>query len=297
MSEETAQPSIEKNKNPIRPDPMFKDVTRKAALANGLELLDIELPQMLLADLILSVPQGIDLSDTLFDFVAPYSILEFKSENDIFDEYEFARNLARTFLFYSESKQVKYSQILTVFVCSQQPDRVIDHLVAEGTPVRGDPTMPWLLRCKVWSLNIAIIVCRLLPLEKRYYDWLLFAPADSVKWREFVKMLIRTGDRNMIEQIKKLRLKEFKLMSFDIAEELKGLSPQEQEERKRDWMELIETEFNMLEKWDPEMAGEVVSNLLAGLTPEQRKKLIELLSQLNDQPVSESQTPTAEEEI
>jgi hypothetical protein len=101
----------EKPSNPIRPDPLFKAVTRDAALAAGLELLDIELSQLLRADLALAVPQGKDLSGTLFDFLSPYSILEFKSENDTFDSYELAKNLARSLLFLSENKSVAYSQL------------------------------------------------------------------------------------------------------------------------------------------------------------------------------------------
>src|SRR5215468_11269987 len=100
------QSSFEKSSNPIRPDPLFKTVTREAALAVGLELLDIELPQLLRADLILAVPQGKDLSGTLFDFLAPYSIIEFKSENDRFDAAELAKNLARSLLFLSENPAV-----------------------------------------------------------------------------------------------------------------------------------------------------------------------------------------------
>ncbi|NWJ94358.1 MAG: hypothetical protein HXX20_01100 [Chloroflexi bacterium] len=275
-------PTGEEDSNPIRPDPMFKDVTRKEAQAAGLELLNIEMPQLLRADLVLAVPQGIDLTGTLFEFLAPYSIIEFKSENDTFDKSEFAKNLARTFLFFSENQPLEYSQLLTVFVSAGQPDSVIDHLRAEGTTLEPDPAYPWLMRCRIWSLEVAIVVCRLLPLERRYYNWLLFAPVGSTKWREFVKILLRDGEWTMLELIKKLRLREYRLMTLElaIADDLEGLTPKEREERLEDWVEVIVAEFNMLEHWDQEKASEAASKwkpetLLGKLSP---KQILEVLS-------------------
>jgi hypothetical protein len=303
MPDQPDQPSKEtSSRNLIRPDPMFKAVTRKAAMEAGLELLSIELPQLLRADLMLAVPEGKDLSDTLFDFLSPYSIIEFKSKNDTFDQFEFAKNLARTHLFFGENKQVSYNQLLTVFVCAEQPDKVLDHLKAENTPIEIDEATPWLLRCRVWSLEVAIVICRLLPLKRRFYHWLLFAPAGSVKWRDFVTMLIKDGERDLLEQVKKLNLKEFKLMTLKITEGLEELSPEERAEYEEDWLELIELEINGLEKLNPKKAKELFSKLkpeqllagltperLAGLTPEQRQKFLELLSPINNQSVEENQ--------
>jgi hypothetical protein len=208
MSQETNQPDQDQEKvsNSIRPDPLFKNVTRKAALAAGLELLDVELPQLLRADLVLAVPQGKDLSDTMFDFLAAYSIVDFKSENDDFDKFKLATNLARSLLFYAQNKQLTYHQILTVFVCAERPDRVINHVKAEKMLLVPDPATPWLIPAQFGSLQIAIVVCRLLPLERRYYDWLMFDPPTSLKWREFVRMLLRNGERALLEQLKRLRL-------------------------------------------------------------------------------------------
>ena len=56
-----------------RPDPMFKDVTRQAALQVGLELLNVELPQMLRADLVLAAPNETSLAGTLFEFLQGYA--------------------------------------------------------------------------------------------------------------------------------------------------------------------------------------------------------------------------------
>ncbi|MEI6043045.1 MAG: hypothetical protein WCS37_01520 [Chloroflexota bacterium] len=188
-------PTGEEDSNPIRPDPMFKDVTRKEAQAAGLELLNIEMPQL---------------------------------------------------------------------------------LRAEGTTLEPDPAYPWLMRCRIWSLEVAIVVCRLLPLERRYYNWLLFAPVGSTKWREFVKILLRDGEWAMLELIKKLRLRVYRLMTLElaIADDLEGLNPKEREERLEDWVEVIVAEFNMLEHWDQEKASEAASKwkpetLLGKLSPKQ----------------------------
>ena len=99
--------SSDKDGNLIRPDPMFKELITKAALASEIEMLNVELPQLLRADMLLAVPEGKDLSGTPFDFLLPYSILEFKSTNDDFDRFEFAKNLARTHLFFSQYKKLK----------------------------------------------------------------------------------------------------------------------------------------------------------------------------------------------
>jgi hypothetical protein len=291
MSGESNQPTEEKISNPIRPDPLFKDVTRRAALAAGLELLDIELPQLLRADLVLAVPQDKDLSTTLFDFLFPYSILEFKSENDTLDGSELAKNLARSLLFLSENRRASYRQLLTVFICAERPDSLLEHFRLENLPVTTDPAQPWLLQAQFGPLQTVMVVCRLLPLERKYYDWLLFAPATSRKWREFVKMLIRNGEKALIEQVKSLRLKEYRLMTPELIEMLKDLSPEEREERNKDLLDLIESEVDMLEELNPKMADEFILNRFAKLSPEQRKKLRELLGQTDNQPDEEKQKP------
>ncbi|MEI7557062.1 hypothetical protein [Candidatus Chlorohelix sp.] len=271
----TSRKTIEKDSNLIRPDPMFKEVTTSIAKVVGINQMSIELPQLLRADLILAVPEGKDLSGTLFDFLLPYSIIEFKSTNDDFDRFEFAKNLARTHLFFSQYKKIPYQQLLTVFVCSEQPDTIIDYLKAVETPLESDPATPWLLRCRIWLLEVAIVVCRLLPLQERFYDWLQFAPATSVKWREFVTLMLLKGEKNQLEVIMKLHLKEFRLMRIDIKEHLKELSPEQRKEYEEELLGFAEDCINDLGELNPQMAKRFISGVkpeirLAGLTPEQR---------------------------
>jgi hypothetical protein len=81
-------------------------------------------------------------------------------------------------------------------------------------------------------------------------------------------------------------------MTINFEEDLQGLSPQERAEQERDWVELIEAEIDMLDRLNPELSAQVASKmkpetLLAGLTPEkiaaltpqQRQKILALLSQ------------------
>lgn len=291
MSEEKNQP--EKESGTIRPDPLFKEITRQVALQAGLQLRNVELPQLLLTDLLLQVPQDKDLSGTLFDFLGGYehASLEFKSENDDFNRLKFARTLSRSFLFYAEEALADYTQLLTVFVCAKRPVKVLQHLAAAGTKVESDPLRPWLLRCRLWQLNIAFVICRLLPLEKPYYEWLMFTPAGSPKWTEFVKILIRNREKELLDLLRQMRPKEFNKMTINIPELLKDLSPEELEERNKDLLKLIDTEIDMLAEIDPKMTDEFILNRLAKLSPEQRQKILSLLTQTANQSDEEKQKP------
>jgi hypothetical protein len=54
-------------------------LTRKAALAAGLVLHNIELSQLLRTDLVLSVPEKVNISKTMFHFFNKWKSLEFRS--------------------------------------------------------------------------------------------------------------------------------------------------------------------------------------------------------------------------
>jgi hypothetical protein len=75
--------SSSKLTNPIgqlRPDPTFKNIIGQAALAIGLELRNVEIPQISIADLIIGVPDKAKLPGTMFDFFNQINFVEFKSE-------------------------------------------------------------------------------------------------------------------------------------------------------------------------------------------------------------------------
>lgn len=56
-----------------RPDPLFLHKTKRLAERFGLKFVEAKLPQTLIADFILNVPEGLNLSETLFDFFRTYS--------------------------------------------------------------------------------------------------------------------------------------------------------------------------------------------------------------------------------
>jgi hypothetical protein len=276
----------------IRPDPMFKDVTRQLAREMGLELRNIELPQMLKADLIFSVPLNVDLSNTLFDFFYLHNIIEFKSQDDDREVTEFLKNEARTTLFAIENPNIPYKHILNLVVCSRYPQEYFKSMKDEGLEFISHENTPWLYYCKVGWQNRIVVVCRSLPLEKRFFNWLLFSPADSTKWEEFVKMLARRGELELLAKVRDLRPREFKLLEAEIMNLLYSeLSPDERVRYREEKLDLIQFELELLWKEDPDMVGKALSKLspetlVAKLTPEQRKKVLEFL--LRQEQLSES---------
>jgi hypothetical protein len=104
------QENKQSDKDQIRPDPMFKDITRQLAKDVGLKLLNIELPQMFRIDMAFSVPEGLDLSNTLFSFFLPFTITEFKSQDDEREVTEFSK---------MKSEQL---YLLRTFACPHHPE-------------------------------------------------------------------------------------------------------------------------------------------------------------------------------
>lgn len=80
-------------------------------------------------------------------------------------------------------------------------------------------------------------------------------------------------------------------MTPELIEMLKDLSPEEREERNKDLLDLIDSEVDMLAELNPKMADEFILKRFAKLSPEQRKKLRELLGQTDNQPDEEKQKP------
>jgi hypothetical protein len=271
------------------PDTVFKKVTGEMAVAAGLDLLNVELPRLPSTDLILYVPEGKDLSATPFDFLFPYSIIEFKSENDTFDEYELSIGLGRSHIFYNRFRKAKYKEILTVYVCARRPDDVIDHLEAEEIGIIGDPEIDWLVRAKIGMLNVAFIICRNLPLEEKYYKWLIFASSKSAKWKFFVKMMLRTKNYEVIKLLGYFRFKELLNMITELKEEAKT-SPEAPDQ------ELIEIwdKFASLYVDDPEGFARLLSGfktefIVNALKAEQLDEFAKLVQKRKKQLKSKNQ--------
>jgi hypothetical protein len=107
-----------------------------------------------------------------------------------------------------------------------------------------DPNREWLWWSKVGYQKIAMVICRDLPIEKRFYKWLLFAPSNSNKWRDFVRQLRLEGETELLELAESLRPEDFnmavlKRTAAEIWEEMRrigALTPEveAQLERERD---------------------------------------------------------------
>lgn len=102
--EATSQADLISEEQPIdatlRPDPVFKEIVRIDAVEKGMMLLETQLPQLLTADFLLYAPPNVSLIGTKFDFFRTYTMIEFKSENDDFDEREYTKNEIRVAAFF-----------------------------------------------------------------------------------------------------------------------------------------------------------------------------------------------------
>jgi len=294
ISEGERKREKEKESGQLRPDPAFKEYTAEQARKAGLELRNVELPQLSLSDLVLAVPDNTDLTGTMFDFFGKVNVVEFKSQNDLLTLPKMGYNQARAWLMFAKGEVARLEDLISVFVCAHLPDTVVDFLKGKTKDFREEHQ--WLLRCQLGGIEIAIVVCRLLPLERRYYWWLIFAPTTSPEWKNFVTTMLEQGEREIIDQVKRLRPKEYKKVATSFLEDLKGRSPEEQAERTKDLSEIIELELGALEEMNPQEVNKIVSTLkpqtlMAGLTPEkiarlspeQRQKLLELLSRAENQ--------------
>ena len=182
-------------KETSRLDPFFKKVTRAIGEFNGLQAQPTELNYTPRADLILSVPPGVSLETTLFDFFAQVNVVEFKGENDRFDYREYVRNEIRTDMSFLDGDEADMGNYLNVFVLSRLPIAFLRFAATENVHFVNTPDRPWLYRASVGFQKVALVICRLLPLEPRYYPWLAFAPFGSLAWREYFWQIVRENNQ------------------------------------------------------------------------------------------------------
>jgi hypothetical protein len=268
----------------IRADPTFKLITNRLAQEIGLKVIGAELPQTLTADLALEIPPelGARLKNSLFNFLEgyQYAIVEFKGQNDQFTLPKFLANLARTALFCLKHEEVAVKKVLNLYVCSQYPDGILGLANTPGEKglFTNPPGRNWLWHASFFFQEIMIVVCRDLPVEPIYYDWLVFAPADSKKWREFVKTAIREGRRDIIEILIRLRPKELRAMTINVDEILEQLDPHEREQLEAYYAELIAAWLPMFTAKNPDELVKILADSAVKLPPAQLKKFIQLLT-------------------
>ena len=280
-----------------RPDPYFKFITRLEAMQIGLLTSETELQYSTRTDLVLTVPPGLSLKGTLFDFFRSINVIEFKSQSDPLNLREYVRNELRTDLILLQSKDEEFNNILNVLVVSRFPQRFLDYARSKGIIFEPAAARPWLWRNQVGFQNVVIVVCRDLPLEPLYYPWLIFAPTDSRKWREFVLRLLAERNAFFLEKLENMRPKEYKEMAQKFIETARAqglvITPEEEAELEQAHADALaqpsDPEFlASLEDLDIDAIGvwlgpvieekpEKLVQKLAKLTPEQKKKLIKML--------------------
>jgi hypothetical protein len=134
--------------------------------------------------------------------------------------------------------------------------------------------------------DIVVVVCGRLPLERQYFEWLLFAPSTSQKWRDFVTMLAEAGERELLVVAQEMRPKEYQPMESMIDEILEGKTEKQQKEHLEAWLRLVRSSMPRAKRKVPEKFEEFLEDLVKDMTPAERQKLLEQLLQ-KDKPENE----------
>lgn len=251
---------------------------------------------------------AVSLENTIFDFFSPLNVIEFKSEDDKpLDDYEFYKNLIRVYAIYDQNRKLSLKNMLNVIVTAAVPQKFLSLMAEEGYNFKEVPGRKWLRREKFGNQEIALVICELLPVEPKYYPWLLFAPTKSEAWRGCVKELIlnRGKYRGLLEEATALRLKQVnevykeliemaKSGKIDLSkfrreqlEAVKEIIEEERQEGNSFFLNGIISAFPTKERLADIKPEEVLANfkpeeVLAGIKPEEREVLLRLL--LEQQP-------------
>lgn len=271
----------ELDENRERPDPMFKEVTALAARDANIstEISELHIQQLTSPDLLLTIPPNAKTENTLFDFFRAANVLEFKSASDRLTTGNFAQQMGRVD-FYHNMSNVDFADLFNIVVTAYVPQAVLDYSIKRGTPFKEVEGRPWLLTARLGWQDVAIVLCDLLPREPRYAPWLLFASPRSETWREFVLMMARQKDTDMLKRAYGLSPKEFSKMTLDIKRIYSEYGPAEQARIRAEWRESIPDwlkEFSddledILDVLTPEerLVGLKPEERLAGMKPEER---------------------------
>jgi hypothetical protein len=291
----------------MRPDPRFKLWTEKLLKTLGIKAVATDLPQLLSADMILEIPveSHAKLVHTLLDFLRSfrYAVMDFKGQGDNLNLDKFLVNVARTATFCTKVKSNEDKRrVLNLIVSSRLPEDLLAlaNEDAANPELTNTPEMPWLWRGGTFYQQYIIIVCRDLPLEEPYYDWLIFAPSDSDKWKNFAKMMLREKRTEIVEELFRLHPKEMKPMIADYLEEIKQLDPQQREKLYGDYKDVAEASLSLLKEFWPESFQKVVTDtmtskeVLANLTPEQLEAIRKALAETA--PVQPTEKPAEPKE-
>jgi hypothetical protein len=273
-------------------DTQFKLASIQLAERAGLLVGNAEMPNKLATDVVLEVPRGIlrQLKQSLFDFLRDYkfAVTEFKGQSDPFTLRKFKINVARTIMFEEMHPDVPEGKILNLYVTARYPEEFLS--LANKHPDKlsfiQDEKRRWLWHGTCFFQPMLIVVCRDLPLEPKYYEWLVFVPAGTQRWREIIQMFKEDNQFNLLLLMRKLRPKEFDMV-IDVDEIIRQLPNEERAQWEEEWGELMERELLK----NPDGILGPVSRNLAKLTPEQFAKLTENATPEQFAKLTENATP------
>lgn len=279
-------------------DNVFKEVTEDKGRSLDLQNVagELQIGKSTRSDLVLLVPDGVSLDDTIFDFFLRLNVIEFKSEDDKpLDDREFYKNLIRLYSIYVQDKKLQMQDLLNVIVTAEMPKKFLSFIEETGYNFKEVPERKWLRRGKFGNQEIALVICELLPIEPKYYPWLLFAPAKSETWRKLVRELLTTdGYGDLLDEAIALHLDQVQVIYEEVAEMARsGKSsriPTWQRERMEAFKRVLQKEREdgdkllldaVLSIYPPEerLAGLKPEERLAGLKPEELEALLKLLQE------------------
>ncbi len=261
------------------PDPIFKEITQLEGGLVGLQAIQTEYQHSFRSDLVLKSLKPDKLKGTFFRFFRTFNSLEFKSENDKSDKERFNLAEIRARLLLNAKIGATYENTLNIIVCSREPKKLLNYIRQRGYEVVAIEGQPWLLQCKVGLVDVVVVICHKMPLEKIYYPWLIFMPTNNAKWQKLVERLLAEGQFKLLLAMQRMRPKEFQMVeiSNERWEELiEQMGPKQRAKLEADQMEASKLFIQRMRKqgW-PEMIAGIVSVLkpeerVAGLKPEER---------------------------
>ncbi len=115
-----------------------------------------------------------------------------------------------------------------------------------------------------------IVVCYLLPFEKRYYPWLVFTPSDNKRWREVIQLFLEQEQYQYLAAMRSIRVKEFAMLdlsSIQWENIIDHLTPERRARLEDEQQEASEGFFKIMQK---NGRKDRINNVLSTLAPEDR---------------------------
>ena len=250
------------------PVPFFKYITELVAAPLGIEII---LPAQ---SLLLNVPNGLNLDESLFSFLKPNNLLTFNSD---LNQSVLSINLLQTLTYLAENAKIIPDNMLSVVVTAYRPRLFLRYALERGVVFSRQE--PWLWQGKVGFQEAAIVVCCDLPIRPAYYGWLAFAPPDSRKWLHYLAQLLtnKESQATFLQIAQKLHPMEYTSVekSFEQAVADKLNEPEFNELLEEDRIQRTAYLLETLSHEQPDSLANVLANLkpierLAGLTVEER---------------------------